>query len=688
MSKDIKSNMLFLKKTKKNNVINMKMSVKTKAFDSNSRTNSQKPGSSEVKSDPKPSTSGTKSESSTSKGGDKEFNPRAKFTRGYGKDKSKFECFRCGKMGHLTYDCPEPKDFVKPKSKGSALMVTLDEKQESDKPPGGTFCFFDPIERFPNACMSVKINGVKTIACDDTGATHTLISLDLLSMETRSKMKKWNSGPLMGVTGETFVPEGVLDNVSIETGLITTIVNNVGVLKSIPVQVLLGDSWRRAAKVRISSEEGRRCYKTFDGVEWNCIRPPDQEICTKTNFTPAPVNFSGITMFVRDSTLKPELDSDFEFSCDDSDKLDYYEKREFASACFSLTEDMSVKNIKFDKEVENLLMKNEKVFQIEGEPLSEIKGFEMEIEFKEKKEPIHRSAYRSSYKDREFMDETTDKMIELGVIEEAHLNPYASPAIVVSQPYKVTQPRRFCIDYREVNKITKPQFCVMPIIEDLVDELGQGFSIFTSVDAKSAYWQLKVRVQDREKTGFCTPSGVFVACRAMFGLRNAPAAFQKVTNEIVKRVKQRLRKVGLQDEVAFVGYLDDFSIASRTKENHLVALQIMFDVMMEVNLKLSIDKISVMLSEMRYLGYDITKDGKLPDRRKIEALVNYPPLTDVDKTRSFVFAASYYRRHVRNFAAIAKPLTDLLKQNVEFVFDEKCQNAFETLKRILGNPRF
>src|SRR6267143_3330012 len=168
-------------------------------------------------------------------------------------------------------------------STSGRVMTTMEESPQSETDgnlvttPNVTntaLCAFDPIQNAPNACIKIKLNGIETIACDDTGSTLTLVDIRILPQELRTTMKKWNRGPLMGVQGFSFMPEGYLDNVSIETGLITTIVDGVAVLKNNIIPVLLGDSWREAAKVRMSSEKGRMCYKTFNGTEWQCIRPP------------------------------------------------------------------------------------------------------------------------------------------------------------------------------------------------------------------------------------------------------------------------------------------------------------------------------------------------------------------------------------------------------------------------------
>src|SRR5882724_2460552 len=144
-----------------------------------------------------------------------------------------------------------------------------------------------------------------------------------------------------------------------------------------------------------------------------------------------------------------------------------------------------------------------------------------------------------------FLREVTDDMTRKGLIKLADSS-YSAPVMVVQQPFHESQPRRVVIDYREINGFTKPVVFHMPHLDDLINQLGQGYSYFSITDFKSAYWQIPLKQEDQHKCAFSTPFGTFIPLRMMFGLSNAPATFQQIANKIVDSVTNKLTEEGIE----------------------------------------------------------------------------------------------------------------------------------------------
>ena len=212
---------------------------------------------------------------------------------------------------------------------------------------------------------------------------------------------------------------------------------------------------------------------------------------------------------------------------------------------------------------------------------------------------------------------------------------------------------RFCVDFRQLNAATVKDAHPSPRIDDLLDAL-HGARWFSTLDLKSGYWQVPIQEQDKEKTAFRTSSGqLFEFNQVPFGLCNAPTTFFRLMDRVL---------TSLHWETCLF-YLDDIIVFAATWEEHLARLCQIFERLRHAKLKLSADKCIFVAREVSYLRHRVTKEGLLPDPALLAAIREIIPPQNATEVRSFLGFAGYYRRYVKNFAAIAGPLHALTGKN-------------------------
>ena len=215
----------------------------------------------------------------------------------------------------------------------------------------------------------------------------------------------------------------------------------------------------------------------------------------------------------------------------------------------------------------------------------------------------------------------------------------------------------------------------MPDINQIIDQVG-GHKNYTVLDLASGFHQILMDPQDSHKTAFSTPYGHYEYIRMTFGLEKAPPTFQKYIDGTFK---------GLQGKILF-SFIDDIVIFADGLEEHEEKLNLVMERLKESNLQLNLDKCEFLKTSVRYLGHILNKNGVSPDPRKIEAVKNFPQPTNVKNVGQFLGLAGYYRRFIKHFARMAKPLTKLLEKEYEFIWDGKTEEAFISLKEALCNP--
>ena len=279
------------------------------------------------------------------------------------------------------------------------------------------------------------------------------------------------------------------------------------------------------------------------------------------------------------------------------------------------------------------------------------------------------------------------KLLEAGIIYQISDSEWVSPVHVVPKKGGITVMEnekgehvakrteggwRMCIDYRKLNKATRKDHFPLPFIDQMLERLARH-SCFCYLDGYSGFFQIPIHPEDQEKTTFTCPYGTFAYRRMPFGLCNAPATFQRCMMSIFADYLDGIMEV----------FMDDFSVCGFDFENCLSNLEKILKRCVEVNLVLNWEKCHFMVYEGIVLGHIISERGIEVDKAKIEVIENLNPPKTVREVRSFLGHAGFYRRFIKNFSGITKPLTNLLMKDVEFEFDQKCLEAFEVLKQAL-----
>lgn len=288
-------------------------------------------------------------------------------------------------------------------------------------------------------------------------------------------------------------------------------------------------------------------------------------------------------------------------------------------------------------------------------------------------DPIYVKPYRQPPVQTQEIKNQVEKLLKNNVIQESH-SPWNAPVHLVPKKMDASGETKFrmVIDYRRLNDITTDDKYPLPNITDLFDKLGKS-KYFTTLDLANGYHQIEINESDRQKTAFSTEAGHYEFLRMPFGLKTAPATFQRAMDNVLR---------GLQGLHCLV-YMDDIIIYSTSMQEHVKDLRSIFDRLREANLKVQLDKSEFLRKEVLYLGHTITDQGLKPNDDKIKAVLNYPLPKTVTEIKSFLGLVGYYRRFIKDFAKITKPLTNCLKKRNKIVIDQKYMDAFHQCKELL-----
>ena len=289
-------------------------------------------------------------------------------------------------------------------------------------------------------------------------------------------------------------------------------------------------------------------------------------------------------------------------------------------------------------------------------------------------EPVVNQPYRLSPNERDIIRTEVSKMLKMGVVRPSQ-SPWGSLPVLARKPDGSV---RFCIDYRAVNKVTKPDAMPIPRIDDTLAAL-QGARYFTTMDAMSGFWQVPVREDHIEKTAFLTVEGSYEFVRMPFGLRNAPACFQRLMNRVL---------AGLTWKTCLI-YIDDCTIYSGTFEQHLLDVAEVLERFKGAGVTLKMSKCRFFVSVMDFLGHVVSGEGIKPSPKKVAAIQEVKLPTNISELRGFLGLTGWFRKFVKDYARIALPLTQLTKkENRKKIREEmqtpECRKAVQQLKDALA----
>jgi hypothetical protein len=218
---------------------------------------------------------------------------------------------------------------------------------------------------------------------------------------------------------------------------------------------------------------------------------------------------------------------------------------------------------------------------------------------------------------------------------------------------------RMCVDCRPLNAVTIKNKYLLPRIDVLFDQLASA-KVFSKIDLRSGYHQIKIRVSDVPKTAFCTRYGLYEFLVMSFGLTNAPAYFMYLMNSVFMNELDKF----------VVVFIDDILIYSTSEAEHAKHLRIVLQHLRDHKLYAKFSKCEFWLDSVKFLGHTISKDGISVDPSKVQEVMDWKQPKSVHQIRSFLGLAGYYRRFISNFSRIDKPMTELLKKGVKFVWSE------------------
>lgn len=569
-------------------------------------------------------------------------------------------CYKCKLVGHVSYNC-----------KNSPSAKTEYNKFDSKTNKNSNFKNYNKDVKQKDTSVTKTINCVQNDQCPDDlvkvsqipatiNGNLTIDALpDVLSCATllrkcfvpvNATIFPWQDGSYATPEGNC-TPSGWI-SLRIQVGNIDYVMPKVGLCDNLPIAMILGRDWQRAVHATIIVEpNGAICITTPTSIqEFGCVKSTNSFVgcIVQSRFSNSPlVSKTPVENFV------PVKNKTF------------------------LDENQT-------QELESLLCSYEDIFSSPEAEIGEFPDIEMEISLINDK-PIKCKPYIATEPDRDFMRRQVEKWITLGVCRIS-TSSYGAPAFVVDQPFHDSTPKRLVVDYsRTINPITIKDPFSIDQMDPMVNKIA-GKKFITLVDVKHAFHNFKIKETDIFKTAAVTPDHHIEFCRFIFGLTNAPAFLARA----ISIAYGHLLDLGLAK------YYDDLAAGHNSFQEHLTFLHLLFEATRKFNLKFTKNKCSFAVQEVKILGRILDENGSRPDPNRALAVTRYKTLNSLYELRSFLGFANALRRYIKNFAFIAKPLTNILKNksvssnkssNYKINLSDDEHQAFIKLKSALtSNP--
>ncbi|KAK3090931.1 hypothetical protein FSP39_015821 [Pinctada imbricata] len=574
---------------------------------------------------------------------------------------------------------------------------------------------FAIVNNISQACLyaHVEINGVRCQALIDTGSSVTLISKTLfhkipseITLQKASTILKTADGKHLEVVGR-FMAELKIGNELITQDVIIANLEDIDLLlgmdffESNRVVIHMAPPLLKVneSEITLSRESATRCARIKAISTQNCpsytehkilgyidgdleddvgIIEGSNELCKngivvarslvnpnlKTFEIPI-INFSKKDIAIpKDSiigtieTVATIYDDSSEKSCRGDDLPDELEK---------LANDASELSVEQRLKLKALLSEFRDIFVGKDGKLGRTDLATHRIETGNAR-PIKVPPRRIPLAQREIVETELDKMIEDKIIEPSE-SPWCSPILLAR---KKDGSHRFCIDFRKLNSVTLKDAYPLPRIDETLDTLA-GSRWFSTLDLASGYWQVGVAECDKEKTAFATHRGLFQFNVLPFGLSNGPATFERLMETVLRGLHWR----------KCLCYLDDVIVYGSTFESAYENLREVFIRLRQAHLRLKPKKCELFGKEVAYLGHVVSEGGVSCDRKKTDAVKNWPIPKSRREVRSFLGLVGYYRRFIPDFSMLSRPLTDLTRKNARFIWSVECNQNFDKLKELL-----
>lgn len=336
--------------------------------------------------------------------------------------------------------------------------------------------------------------------------------------------------------------------------------------------------------------------------------------------------------------------------------------------CATQPEDQQSQKLLVPPEIQQLLEEFAMLFEVPSE-LPPPRACDHSIPLVQSAAPVNVRPYRYKPVLKDEIENQIKEMLRNGLIQKSN-SPFSSSVLLVK---KKDNSWRFCVDYRHLNAITLKSKYPVPIIDEFLDELSKA-SWFTSLDLRAGFHQIRLKPGEEYKTAFQTHIGHFEFRVMAFGLTGPPGTFQGAMNSTLAPYLRQFVLV----------FFDNILIYSRSYEEHVQHVKLVLELLLRDQWKIKLSKCTFAQREISYLGYVISEKGVSTDPSKISAISLWPVPANVKELRSFLGLAGYYRKFVRQFGVICKPLTELLKKNAIFVWTSIHDESFNALKQALS----
>ena len=330
-----------------------------------------------------------------------------------------------------------------------------------------------------------------------------------------------------------------------------------------------------------------------------------------------------------------------------------------------------------------------------GWTIADIKGispliYTHRIHLEEDVKPSRQPQRRLNQIMKEVVKKEVLKLMDVGVIYPIADSKWVSPTQVVPKksgvtmvanenneliPTRVTFGWRVCINYRKLNPGTRKDHFPLPFVDQMLERVA-GHEFYCFLDGYLGYNQIEIALEDQKKTTFTSPFGTFAFRKMPFGLCNAPGTFQRCMMRIFNDMIEIILEI----------FMDDFSVFGDSYEGCLENLRKVLERCQEKNLVLNWEKCHFMVTQGIVLGHIVSKNGIEVDKAKVELISNLPTPKCVRDIRSFLGHAGFYRRFIKDFSVIARPLCNLLTKDDPFAWSQACEAAFDKLKTMLVSP--